>query len=120
MKELKIIIEPRIIKPAPLAVHVFTWQRFSVPLLRCFVQISLSFSVIACFSFASKSGVNAGIISAIFSSSCIFTIVIFYIKYGVKISLIDAIGTGLILLCVAMIALGGTGGSDNIDTKSID
>jgi drug/metabolite transporter (DMT)-like permease len=74
----------------------------------------------ACFFFAFKSGVNAGIISTIFSSSCIFTIVIFYFKYGHQISLIDFIGTCFILLCVVMIALGGTGGSDSEEVKTED
>lgn len=69
--------------------------------------------------FASKSGVNGGIISTIFSSSCIFTIVIFYFKYGHQISKVDAIGTFFILLCVFLIALGGTGGSsESEDVKS--
>jgi drug/metabolite transporter (DMT)-like permease len=74
----------------------------------------------ACFLFASKSGVNGGIISTIFSSSCIFTIVIFYFKYGHKISFVDFIGTCFILLCVVMIALGGTGGSESESIKTDD
>jgi drug/metabolite transporter (DMT)-like permease len=74
----------------------------------------------ACFEFAFKSGVNSGIISSIFSSSCIFTTVVFYFKYGHKISVIDAIGTSFILLCVFMIALGGTNGSSEEDEIKSD
>lgn len=66
--------------------------------------------IAATFFFASKSGVNGGIISAIFSSSCVFTIVIFYFKYGHKISVIDSIGTVFIITCVLLIAFGGTDG----------
>lgn len=44
---------------------------------------------------------------------------IFYFKYGHQISKVDAIGTGFILLCVVLIALGGTGGSsDSAEVKS--
>lgn len=46
---------------------------------------------------------------------------VFYFKYGHKISVIDAIGIGFILLCVFMIALGGAGGSsEEDDIKSDD
>jgi drug/metabolite transporter (DMT)-like permease len=119
MKELKINIEPISKKPAPLAFHILTWQRFSAPLSRALVQLAIQYSIVATFLFASKSGVNGGIISTIFSSSCIFTIVIFYFKYGHQISKVDAIGTCFILLCVVLIALGGTGGSsESTEVKS--
>jgi len=90
-----------------------TWQRVSAPLSRCLVQIMIQYAILSCFTFAAKSGVNGGIISAIFSSSCIFTIIIFYFKYGHKISMVDAFGTVFILLCVLLIAFGGTGGQSD-------
>jgi len=79
----------------------------------------IQYAILSCFTFAAKSGVNGGIISTIFSSSCIFTIIIFYFKYGHKISLIDAIGTTFILACVLLIAFGGNGGqSDEVSQKT--
>lgn len=63
---------------------------------------------ITTFFFAAKSNINRGIISTIFSSSCIFTFIIFYIKYGQKITKNDAFGTFFILVCVALISLGGS------------
>jgi len=97
----------------PESFHVMTWQRVSAPLSRCLVQIMIQYAILSCFTFAAKSGVNGGIISAIFSSSCIFTIIIFYFKYGHKISMVDAFGTVFILLCVLLIAFGGTGGQSD-------
>ena len=66
--------------------------------------------VIRCFAFAAKSGVNGGIISTIFSSSSVFTILIFYFKYGQQITKFDILGTFCIILCVVLIALGGSSG----------
>lgn len=64
--------------------------------------------------FAEKSGINPGIISSIFSSTCVFTIVIFYFAYGQKLSINDFVGTLFIMLCVVFISLGGGGkGSDS-------
>ena len=72
--------------------------------------------IIQCFEFAARSGVNGGIISTIFSSSSLFSIIIFYFKYGQKVTKMDYLGTFFILLCVVLIALGGAGGlSDDSD-----
>ena len=96
-----------------------TWQRFSAPMSRCFSQVLILHTILSCFAFAAKSGVNGGIISTMFSSSCIFTMIIFYFKYGHKISLVDAIGTAFILACVLLIAFGGNGDqSDEISEKT--
>ena len=79
----------------------------------------IQYAILSCFTFAAKSGVNGGIISTIFSSSCIFTIIIFYFKYGHKISLIDAVGIAFIFACVLLIAFGGNGSqSDEVSKKT--
>ena len=69
--------------------------------------------IVQCFEFAAKSGVNGGIISSIFASSSLFSIVIFYFKYGQKVTKMDFLGTFFILLSVVLIALGGAGGSSD-------
>jgi drug/metabolite transporter (DMT)-like permease len=78
----------------------------------------IQYAILSCFTFAAKSGVNGGIISAIFSSSCIFTIIIFYFKYGHQVSLVDSVGTVFILLCVLLIAFGGSGGQTEEEQKT--
>jgi drug/metabolite transporter (DMT)-like permease len=67
--------------------------------------------IIFTFAFAFPSGVNAGIISSIFASSCIFTIIIFFFKYGQKVTKFDALGAFMIILCVALVGVGGAFGS---------
>jgi len=42
-----------------------------------------------------------------FATSSFFTIVIFRVKYGQSITLMDVIGTMLIFLCVVLIGIGG-------------
>jgi len=64
------------------AFYELTWHRFSAPLYRGICQLMIQLVIVQCFEFAARSGVNGGIISAIFSSSSLFSIVIFYFKYG--------------------------------------
>jgi hypothetical protein len=64
------------------AIYELTWYKFSAPFSRGLCQLAIQFVIIQCFEFAAKSGVNGGIISTIFSSSSLFSIVIFYFKYG--------------------------------------
>lgn len=73
---------------------------------------------IATFFFAGKSNVNGGIISTIFSSSCVFTSIIFYCKYGQRITRNDIMGTVFIMLCVTLISIGGGGKEETqVDRK---
>lgn len=88
-------------------IHELTWLRFSAPLSRGVSQLLIQVVSNLCFMFAAKSGVNGGIISTIFSSSSIFSIVIFYFKYGQKVTKIDYLGTLLIISSVVLIAFGG-------------
>lgn len=57
--------------------------------------------------FADKSGINPGIISSIFSSTCVFTIIMFYFWKHQKLTLNDWAGTFFIILCVVFISIGG-------------
>ena len=72
------------------------------------------------FWFAGKSGVNAGIISCMFSSSIVFISVIFYFKYGQKLTVRDALGSVLIVASVVFIAIGGKNRDTTSDGKDID
>jgi drug/metabolite transporter (DMT)-like permease len=90
---------------------MFSGLRLSVPLIRAAAQGTITILIIFTFAFAFPSGVNAGIISSIFASSCIFTIIIFFFKYGQKVTKFDALGAFMIVLCVVLVGLGGALGS---------
>lgn len=53
-------------------------------------------------------GLNGGVVSSIFATSLIFTIIIFSTKwYGQTISKFDIGGTVLIIICIVCVGLGG-------------
>ena len=87
--------------------------------LRSGIQMAIDFLMLQSFAFVAKSGVNAGVMSIIFSSCLIFTPIIFYFKYGQKLTLWDLLGALLIAICVVLIALGGSGSikSDEGESK---
>ena len=74
--------------------------------------ILIKASLTITFIFAGKSGVNSGIIASIFSACVILTAIMFYFKYGQKLSKNDLIGGLFIVLCVLMVSLGGAVGGD--------
>ena len=76
--------------------------------------------IIHTFYFAAGSGVNAGIIASTFASSCIFTIIIFYCKYGQKVTAFDGVGVFLIVLCVVLVGVGGALGKADPEEKTTD
>ena len=77
---------------------------------RIIFQIGIQICLIQTFYFGSRSGVNNGIISVIFSTGVLFTAIIFYFLYGQKLTLWDLAGCIFIVVCVALIAVGGAGG----------
>lgn len=77
---------------------------------RAIAQIATDFTMLQSFAFVAKSGVNAGVMSIIFSSCMIFTPIIFYFKYGQKLGFSDLIGGLLIVVCVLIIGVGGLDG----------
>ena len=60
----------------------FSWTKFIGMLSRAFFQLAIQLALLQTFYFGSKSGVNNGIISVIFSCGVIFTAIIFYFVYG--------------------------------------
>ena len=78
---------------------------------RVIFQLGIQLSLLTTFYFGGRSGVNNGIISTIFSSGVIFTAIIFYFVYGQKLSWCDISGAVFIVGCVALISIGGAGGS---------
>ena len=93
----------------------FSVKRLKAPLGRMLFILLIHVTHIATFLFASKSNINGGIISTIFSSSCVFTFIIFYFKFGQKITKSDMIGTILVLGCVGLISVGGSNQSGEVN-----
>ena len=88
-----------------------------MPVTRAMFAAAIQILIVITFYFAAEGGVNAGIVSSIFSTSVIFSCIIFYCKYGQKLSNYDFVGISLVIACVALIS---TSGSTEIqeDSKS--
>ena len=84
-----------------------------------FLTLMIHVTHISAFLFAFNANVNGGIISTIFSTSCVFTFIIFYFKYGQKITMSDVIGTIFVLACVTLISL-PTPGSESDSEEDLD
>ena len=62
--------------------YEFSYNRLSVVIVRLIV-LALNWALtIITFSFADKAKMNSGIISSIFATSMVYTMLIFYCKYG--------------------------------------
>lgn len=85
----------------------FSCARFNGSISRGIIELLINVALIYSFMFADKSGINPGIISSIFSSTCVFTIIMFYFWKKQKLSINDWIGTFFIILCVVFISIGG-------------
>ena len=97
----------------------FSYKRLSAPLGRMFLTLMIHVTHISAFLFAFNANVNGGIISTIFSTSCVFTFIIFYFKYGQKITMSDVIGTIFVLVCVTLISL-PTPGTESDSEEELD
>ena len=97
----------------------FSCSRFAGSCSRGIIELLINVALIYSFMFAEKSGINPGIISSIFSSTCVFTIIEFYFWKKQKLSLNDWAGTFFIMLCVVFISIGGgDAGSDQIEQET--
>lgn len=82
-------------------------SRFQGSCSRGIIELLINVALIYSFMFAGKSGINPGIVSSIFSSTCVFTIIMFYFWKHQKLTLNDWAGTFFIILCVVFISIGG-------------
>ena len=62
---------------------------------------------------AKASDLNQGVISTLLSCASLFNMVIFYLKFGEKISCMHFIGVGLMIACVLCISLAATDGKED-------
>ena len=81
-----------------------------MPIQRCIIQGLIQVMLTVTFSFASKSGVNSGIIATIFSTCVPFTSILFYCRYAQVLTKRDWFGCFLIIVCVVLIGFGGSMG----------
>ena len=85
----------------------FSLRRMTVPILRAIQMVALILLILTAFYFGGLAQINSGIFASVFVTGVVFTIIIFYFKYGQKISKMDALGTILVVLCVLLIGFGG-------------
>ena len=78
-----------------------------MPFLRAIAVLGIMLSHFTTFYFTSQGNINGGTISTLFATSLVFTIILFYFKYGQKVTLRDIIGSLLIILCIVFLGIGG-------------
>ena len=61
-----------------------------------------------CFKFAKMAGINQGCMPCIFSVTIFYVSVLFFFKFGERISTAKLIGTMLMIPCIVFISLGGS------------
>ena len=76
---------------------------------RSLLMICLHVSAMLCYKFFEDSGsnMNSGIITCLFTSSIIWSTLLFFFIYKQKIGLVQLAGILLILGSVAMVSIGG-------------
>ena len=79
-----------------------------MPFIRAIVALVVVLSIYATFYFTSQGNINGGLISTIFATSLIFTIIFFYFKYDQQVTVRDIIGSLLIIVCIVLIGIGAT------------
>jgi len=62
------------------------------------------------FKYAEMAGLNQGLITALFSTYCVHTTVIFYFVFGEKLKLRFVFGIVLMVACVLLVAYSKMGG----------
>ena len=87
----------------------------TVPIQRCLLQGWVAVSLSVTFYFDDLSGVNSGIIATIFSTSVVYTTLIFRVKYGQILTRRDWLGCSVIIFSVVMICIGGAKSSISQD-----
>lgn len=93
-------------------VYEFSIER-ALGLLSRLILILVFIGQMITFTYASKSGVNPGIIASCFSMNIPFTSLIFYFIYGNKITCRDFAGSIFIIAGVFLIAVGGSDKKEN-------
>ena len=94
---------------------VLNRARFKIPFLRGFLNLTLILLKVVTFIFTAKSGLNAGIITSIFSTCIVFTTVLFYFIHNQVLTRKDFIGITFLVGCVVLISLSPNKNTDADD-----
>lgn len=89
----------------------FNWTKALGPLLRGCVQILIFFSVVFTMQYAYLAQVNQGVISSLFTTSIVFSAIIFYFKYDEVLSMRHVVGICFFIGAVALISIGKHAGT---------
>ena len=100
------------------------WGSIWVSIRRFIINFMIYVMLGLTFIFADKSGIHTGVVTSLFCSSLIFTVVYFYFKYGQKLSRWDVIGIIMVCICIALISLSegehSEGETDGVITQALD
>lgn len=66
-----------------------------------------------CFKYAKMAGINQGCMPCIFTAQIFYVSLLFYCKFGEKISKVKLLGTVLMVPCIIFISLGGRSSHDS-------
>ena len=83
--------------------------KLCMPMLRAIFILFIHITMIMTYDFFGRSGsdLNSGIITSLFTSSVVYSAILFYFIYKQKISLPQVIGMALIVGSVIMVSIGG-------------
>lgn len=94
-------------------------SRLMGPISRGIIQVATFFAVFLTMEFAFKAGVNQGIIASLFSTSIVFSSILFYFLYEEKLSIRHLIGLALMLTAVVLISIGKPSSSSLTEGSSV-
>ena len=88
-----------------------------VPIIITFINLLILGMIPFAFNYAYKGGVNSGVIASLFSTSALFSPILFFAIYNQRLTKNDIIGCVMIVASVVII---GTSGSSSESETSID
>ena len=95
-------------KELNLEIRKISWKRVSFPFLRAFLNTISVLAINVCYKYTEISGINTGIISSVFATSCVFVVISFYFLENQKLSINDFVGIFFVICCVVLVSLGGS------------
>ena len=67
------------------------------------------------WKFAKASDMNQGVITTLLSCASLINMVVFYFKFGEKISCLNFVGVSFMLACIICISVAATAGKDEVE-----
>ena len=95
----------------------FNWMNLLGLILRATVNITYQLAVLFALMYASRAGLNQGVVSSIFSLYCVYTSIIFYFLFHERLTRKLVLGIFLMISCVFFIAISHYVQSDSIESQ---